>query len=139
MKQVIWSKFPKSFRGAGDLVVFYNFFSDFSGFFLSDFNKITKHHQVTSSPKALRKLADVLNKFSEKFMVLFLYCPSPSFVTQWNLDLGQNVTENLVYIVNVSWNSYVIRTCFQLYVELKRCSDHHLAFPYDSIPIIGYT
>ena len=53
---MISSKFPKSFRGARDLVVFYNFFSDFSGFF-SDFPKFTKHHQVTSTPKTLRKFA----------------------------------------------------------------------------------
>ena len=31
IRSVISSKFPKSFRGAGDLVVFYEFFSDFSG------------------------------------------------------------------------------------------------------------
>ena len=55
-RQVISSKFPKSFRGAHDLVVFYDFFSDFSGLF-SDFQTLTKHHQFTSTPKTLRKLA----------------------------------------------------------------------------------
>ena len=37
---MISSKFPKSFRGAGDLVVFYELFRDFSAGF---FQKITKH------------------------------------------------------------------------------------------------
>ena len=42
-REVISIKFPKSFRGAGDLVVFYNFWSDFSGGFF-DFQKFTKRH-----------------------------------------------------------------------------------------------
>ena len=50
-RQVISSKFPRSFRVAGGLVVFYDFFCDFRGF--SDL----KHHQVTSTPEILRKLA----------------------------------------------------------------------------------
>ena len=46
--QVISSKFPKSFTGGSDLVVFYDF-SKFSGFI--DFQKLTKHHKVTSTLK----------------------------------------------------------------------------------------
>ena len=45
-RQMISSKFPKSFRGAGDLVVFYR---DFSGYLL-DVQKLTNYHQVTSTP-----------------------------------------------------------------------------------------
>ena len=52
---MISSKFPKSFWSARDLVVLYDFLNDFS-FFL-DFQKFTKHHQVRSIPKTLRKLA----------------------------------------------------------------------------------
>ena len=36
-RQVISSKFPKSFRGARDLMVFYEFYNDFSGFFTVQF------------------------------------------------------------------------------------------------------
>ena len=52
---MISSTFPKSFRVALDLVVFYDFCSDFSGF--SNFAKFTKHHQVTCTPKTLRNPA----------------------------------------------------------------------------------
>ena len=55
-RQVISSEFPKSFRGARDLVVFYDFCRDFLGFFWG-FQKFTEHHQVTGTPKTLRKLA----------------------------------------------------------------------------------
>ena len=51
---MISSKFP-SFRGASDLVVFYDFFVIFRVFL--DFQKLNEHHQVTSTPKTLRKLA----------------------------------------------------------------------------------
>ena len=55
-RQVISSKFPRSFRDARDLVVFYDWFYVFSEVLL-DFQKFTKHHQDTSTPKNLRKLA----------------------------------------------------------------------------------
>ena len=77
-RQMISRKFPKSFRGAGDLVVFYEFLSYFSGFFQTS-NKITEHHQVTSIPKTLGKLTSnhlpVLIKFREKSKLPFLYVP----------------------------------------------------------------
>ena len=60
---MISSKFPKSFRGARDLVVFYDFCSDFSGVF-SDFAKFTKHHEITRTPVTHR------NPASNHLMVL---------------------------------------------------------------------
>ena len=44
---MISSKFPKSFRGAGDLVMFYDFFFVI---FRGLSKKITKHHQIISTP-----------------------------------------------------------------------------------------
>ena len=80
---MISSKFPKSFRGdlevfGGDLEVFYwsiNFLKIFWGF--SDFKKITKHHQVTSTRKTVRKL--VWNRLMEYWLNFdknrsFLFC-----------------------------------------------------------------
>ena len=58
---MISGKFPKSLRGALDLVVFYDFFNDFSSFF-SDFAKFTKHHTefglVRDSPGEISKIGD---------------------------------------------------------------------------------
>ena len=52
-RQVISSKLPKSFIGARDLMAFYEFLSDFS-----DFQKLIKHHQITSTPKGRFFLTD---------------------------------------------------------------------------------
>ena len=55
-RQVISSKFPKTFRGTRDFMACYElFFAIFRG--VLDFQKFTDHHQVTSTPKSLRKLA----------------------------------------------------------------------------------
>ena len=43
--QVISSKFPKSFRGAGDLVVFYDFFVIFRAFFQIENHQSPQSHQ----------------------------------------------------------------------------------------------
>ena len=49
-RQVISSKFTKSFRGARDLVVFYDFCSDFSGFF----STLQNSSSTTKSPATLK-------------------------------------------------------------------------------------
>ena len=78
---MISSKFPKSFRGARDFVVFYElFFVIFWGFL--DLKEIIQHHQVTSTLKTLRKLAwNHLTVFWLNFeknqRFLFLYDHSP--------------------------------------------------------------
>ena len=56
-RQVISSKLPKSFSGAGDLVVFCEFFFVIFRVFFSNFAKVIKNHKVTSTRKTLRKLA----------------------------------------------------------------------------------
>ena len=81
-RQVIPCKFPKSFRGAANLVVFYDFFCDFFGF--SDFPKFTKHHQVTSTPETLGKpawnhLTVFWFNFERNRRFFFFYGPSPSY------------------------------------------------------------
>ena len=81
--QVIPSQFPKSFRGAGNLVVFYDFFHDFQVFL--DVQKFTKHHQVISTPETFRKLAWIhptvfwFLELLEKSKVPSLYGPSPNY------------------------------------------------------------
>ena len=76
---MISSKFSKSFRGDRDLVVFYNFLGGFR-----DFQKLTKHHQATSTPETLRKLTwNHLTLFRSNFekiprFFFVLHGPSPT-------------------------------------------------------------
>ena len=96
---MISSKFPKSFRVARGLVVF----MIFRGF--SDFTKFTKHHQVTSTPKSLRKLSwnhltVFLLSFKKNRRSLFvLHGPSPIYwihlvLRFFRANQGRNFTQS---------------------------------------------
>ena len=85
---MISSKFPKSFRAAGDLVVLGEFLK-----VLKTPRKITKkfikHHQVTSKPKTLRKLAwnhlkvFWLNFEKNRRLIRVSHGPSPTYNQFW--------------------------------------------------------
>ena len=91
---MISSKFSKSFGGARDLVVFYEFLCDFFLFFW-DFQKFTNHHRVTSTPETLRKLTwNDLTVFWLNFDKnrRFLFCTvQPLAISYSQTFMGNNI------------------------------------------------
>ena len=80
---MISSNFPKSFRDARDLVVFYEYFCDFHQ--ASPSHK----HPLNSSEICLKSPDGVLIKFREKSKAPFLYSPSPVYnepEVRWELS-----------------------------------------------------
>ena len=117
---MISSKFPKSFRGARDLMVFYES--------LKVFQKFIEHHQVTSTPKTLQKLAwNHLTVFWLNFernrRFLFLYIPSPNINSEqyevwcrYNQDQLSRQSSSSNYISwSPLWIKYSERTHFLLF------------------------
>ena len=73
-RQVISSKFPKSFRADGDLVVLGELLKVSLKVYQKITKKFVKHHQITSSPKTPRKLTwNHLTVFWLKFEKLGCY------------------------------------------------------------------
>ena len=132
---MISSKFPKSFRAAGDLVVLGEFWK-----VLKKARKITtkfvKHHKVTSSPKTLRELAWNhltvlwLNFERNRRLIRVLHGPSTNYNEGWNLaktkvDSGillklfratsHLMTLNRIYVFNESLvkKSYKRKKCLR--------------------------